>query len=138
MASNSYFTLTTSSGSLSKKFTVSQTGYQPGKTKQQSEQITIDGSLDISMGSIIERHIYTVKVRETEDRSGYGDLSDLDYFFSLNNPIGTPTNKLTFVDHHGVSQHCYMVGDHIPSPLSTVIEGGDAWFFVQCTLRIVP
>lgn len=137
MATNAYFTLTNSNSSLSKKFTVSQTGYQPGITKQQSEKITLDGTPDISMGSLVKRHVYTVKVRETESRSGYGTLANLETFYSYNNPIGTPTNKLTLIDHYGVSHYCYMVGDYIPAPLSTVIEGGDAWFFVQCTFRLV-
>ena len=138
MSTNSYITLTTSTNSLSKKFAVVQSGYEPTKEKSQTIQTTLSGDLDVSFGAIQEIHNYIIRVRHTENREGYGSKADLDTFFALNNPAASPSPKITLVDHYGVSHTVYMIGTHAPIPLSVSIEGTDAYFNVKCSFRFIP
>ncbi len=131
-ASYPYFVLT--QGLLSKKFGVLLSGYVTSLTKLQDEKMTVDGDPDISMGSIVRRDLYTVRVREEETRTGYGSKADLETFYRKNSP---GNSLLTLVDHHGNSHSVYMIGDQIPQVLGAEIVGPDAWFFIPCTFRML-
>lgn len=138
MAVNPYITLTDSNSSKSKKFAVLQGGWQKSLNKLQTVDTTLDGNLDISVGAILEKHTYTIRVRETEDRDGYGTEEDLEYFYSLNSPGGTPSNVVTMTDHFGVSRDTYMLGEHTPSPIGVMLQGSTAWFITQCIFQFIP
>jgi hypothetical protein len=135
---NAYFTLTDSVNTRSKKFAVILSGYTPVKRKSGGIQIDIDGGLDVSVGSIQQIHEYLIKVRDVEDRDGYGNKDDLDYFHSLNTPNGTPSNVLLLTDHFGVDHYAVFPGDFSPQPLGVVIEGLNAYFVVRCTFYFLP
>ncbi len=138
---NSYFTLTTSNSSLSKKFKVLYTGYANGLQKTSTVEKTVDGNLDISVGSIHEYFTLTVRVRKAEnaagDTAGMGDEADLKYFYSLNNPLGTPSNHITMVDHYGNTKTVMFLGDYNPQNQSVMIEGENAWILVNINLQVL-
>ena len=135
MAVLKYFTLTNSDSSLSKKFRVLHSGWDPIREKSMSVKKTLDGGLDISSGGIRERHEYLVRVSELdpEAASGFGSKGDLDTFFSYNSPNGTPSNRLTLTDHFGNSWIAVMAGDFAPKVMGASMEGVTSYFIVKCT-----
>lgn len=136
---NAYFTLEDSIG-YTKKFGVLSGAYFPSKSKAQNIGTTLNGRLDVATGGIYERHTYTIRTLRgiTDPRDGYGNYADLDYFYSLNNPNGSPSNILTFTDHYEQISQVIMNGDFSPQPLGVSIEGATAWFVVQCTFVFIP
>ena len=136
MTVNSYFALTDSLGSA-KKFRVIFQGYEPLLDKVQSIQTTVDGNLDAAFGGIYETHTYNIKVREEENETGFGNKKELESYYRLNNPHGSPSNILILTDHYGGNHNIYMVGQHLPLPLGVVIEGPDAYFIVKCTFKFM-
>src|SRR4030043_157480 len=105
MAVTAYMTLTNSNSSLSKRFRVIAEGYDNGTpTKNQSLSRTVGGGIDVSQGGILRTWSPTIRVRHTEPVADYGTLANLETFYGYNNPNGTPTDKITFVDHHGTSR----------------------------------
>ena len=137
MTTNAYITLQDSSGSGG-NFAVAFGGYTPVLIRNQDVQDTLDGGVDVSQGGIIEQHQYTVKTRHTEDRIGYGTLAELERSWRLNNPNGTPSDKITLIDHYGNSHTTIFIGQFPKQPLTTIIEGSEAWFFIPVTLRFLP
>jgi hypothetical protein len=136
---NSYFTLKTSSiGDTGKKFSVLQSGYSPMIYRTANVQPTIDGKIDVTMGAVFEKHEYVVKVRQTEDRSDYGSLSDLQTLYRLNNPNATPSNVLKLTDHFGSDHNVVMMGEFTAQFVGTMIEGETAWAMVKCLFQFIP
>lgn len=135
--SNSYFVLTDSAG-YSKKFGVLFSGYEPVLEKMQTIQTTVDGGLDVSQGGVYRTHNYTIRVRGTENREGYGNQADLEAFYSLNNPNAVPGTILTLTDHFGADHQVFMVGNHAPMPLGVMIDGDGSWSVVKCSFKFIP
>jgi len=144
----SYIVLTSSSGSPSYKFPVIEGGWKPVKEKAQTENETI-GGIDVHMGLVHEVHEYVIKTYESRwaiTSSGsyrmcdddYGVLSDLEWFYDLNDPYGTPTNVITLTDHYGDNHYCYFVGQFSSAPSTVIIEGGFARYLTPCRFRIIP
>jgi len=138
-----YFTLTTSDDSKSKKFRVIYGGYANILEKAQSIDKTIDGNYDISVGSIHERYVFSVRVREEEPdggdlyADGWGTEADLRYFYSLNNPLGTPSNHITFTDHFGNTKTVVMLGDYNSQLQGIMVTGQTAWSVASCTFVVI-
>lgn len=132
MASFGYFILENSDETLTKKFRVIYSGYKRNVQKAGTIENTLDGELDITMGSIKERHSYIVRVRENEPETGFGSKADLETFFRLNNPNATPSYVLKFTDHYGADHNAVMWGDFTEQTLGIMIEGQTAWFYVDC------
>ena len=133
-----YFTLQHDGpGSTPLKFGVIQGGYFPRTIKKSSEETTLNGEWDISVGGIYRRHEYVIRVRETEDRDGYGTKDDLATLFELNSPNGIPSNILQFIDHYGQGFTVMMVGDHLPEPLSVILEGLVSYWNIRINLVIL-
>lgn len=148
MTSYNYIILESSSGSPSWRFKVVEGGYNVVKEKAQTENETI-GGIDVAMGAVHEIHEYVVKVKQGRwiitDSGSYqveadevGLLSDLEAFYELNDPGGSPTNVITLTDHYGVEKDVYFVGTFAKQPISTIIEGGNAIFFIPIRLRVIP
>jgi hypothetical protein len=127
-----YFVLSTSTGSLTKRFQILQSGYKNILEKTQTVDKTLDGNLDISMGGLYLRFEYLVRVREQEDRPDYGDIADLKTFFSLNNPNGTPSNVITMTTNFGEEYNVVMLGSYSEQYLGVMITGPYSWALVQC------
>lgn len=131
-----YIILTTSDSSLSKKFRVLAQGYDDGTLeKAESRQRTLGGGIDHSAGAVYKIWNPVIKVRHTEAESGYGSLSDLEYLYSLNRPNGTPSNVITFTDHHSVENLVRFAGTFRKAYLGTSIEGSEAWATVALQLE---
>jgi hypothetical protein len=135
MAENRYMSLNNSAGTSEYKFRVVAEGYDDG-TLNRSESLNraIGGGIDHSLGQVYRTWSPMILVRFTETDSGYGNLSNLEYFYALNNPAGTPSNKLTFTNHHGTSYYVHMVGTMEKQCLGSRIEGTQAWFVYRLTL----
>jgi hypothetical protein len=132
-----YFTLTNSNGTFTKRFRAIADGYIENLEKKQDIQTTLEGALDVSMGSIFATWQYVVRVRHTEEDGSYGTYADLKQFYKYNNANGTPSNILTLTDHYGQSHSVVFVDRFAGKPFAAMIEGVDAWFFVNVNLFCV-
>lgn len=138
MATNKYIELKSSDGSYDFQFRVVEGGYRPIEEKKQSMDTTLDGDPDIAQGGIYTRHEYTLRVREEEaGGSSYGTLSDLHALWALCNPNATPSDRLELTDHFGVTSTVVMMGDYVPEPFTTVLEGQHAWYYLKVVLQKV-
>lgn len=148
MTTQAYIQITASSGSPSWKFRVTDGGYAQILDKAQSENETI-GGLDVAMGAIHETYELILKVRQgrwavtssgsyREEPDDYGVLSDLEELYRLNNPNSTPSNVLTLIDNFGETKSIYFLGQFKKVPVSTIIEGGMALFFMPVRFRVIP
>lgn len=137
MTTTSYFTLSTSDASVTKRFKVIQSGYRKTITKVESVARTLSGQQDVSRGALYTMFEFMVKVRAEVEDSDYGTISDLETFFALNNPNATPSDKITLVDHYGDSFTCIFSKDFTSEPLGVMIEGLDAYFIVKCVFEVL-
>jgi len=79
------------------------------------------GGIDFTMGKLYETHTFTFKVRHTEDDPDFGNVEDLKTLYKANKVI-------TFTDFYGAQHNAVFVDNGNFEPLSTVIEGGCAYF----------
>lgn len=138
--SNPYITIADNLSIKSKRFKVILGGWKVMLSKQQTLNETIDGGLDICMGSINTTVQYVVRLREDETDDNYAELADLIYFYSLNNPSplsGAANNYLTVTDHLGNVLHGYIVGNFVPDAMTTIVSGQYAWYLVPIEMRLV-
>lgn len=130
-----WFKTSDNGATLSKKFRVLQQDYDDGTLeKTESVNKTIGGGIDHSVGAIYKTWSMIVKVRHTETETDYGDKDDLEYFYSLNNPGGTPSNDITFIDHHQVTYTVHTVGKLTKNLLGCQVEGECAWYLYKLQL----
>jgi len=136
---NDYITLRNSDNSVEKKFKVLAQDYDDG-TPEKAGTIkrTLGGGLAQSVGGIYYSWSPTIRVRHTETESGYGNLSDLSYFYELNDPTATPSNIITFIDHHNVSRQVVIPGSLQKAALGASIEGEEAHYIVRLRLQEKP
>lgn len=116
------------------KFHVVLQGYKTGLVKRGEERETLGGVIDVAVGHIYWRATFVVFVAHTlsagEIADNQGNYSDLENYFKLNNPLGTPSNLITLVDHLGTTHTGFLRGDHIPEPLTYNIEGEHALYYI--------
>lgn len=137
----SYIEFKTSDAGVTKsaKFRVIAQGYDDGlPEKAENIERTIGGGIDYSSGAVYLSWNPMIRVRHTESETGYGTLADLLYFYELNNPNGTPSNKITFIDHHQTEYTVFMVGAFRKGLMGCKVEGGEAWYTVQVQLVRIP
>lgn len=138
--SQSYILLQTSDGTtLSKKFRVaSGQDYDDGTlSRSQTINKTIGGGVDVATGEVYRTWNPVIMVCHTESDTTYGTLSELETFYSYNNPNGVPSDRITFVDHHGTSRTIVMLGDLRKQTLGVAIEGVNAWYYVKVQFQEV-
>jgi hypothetical protein len=133
----SFLTLITSDNNISKKFRVIFGGYANILDKAQQIDKTIDGKLDISVGSVHERYMVTIRTRDLELVPDYGSQADLKYFYKLNSPNGTPSNHITLIDHFGEMKTVVMMGDYNTQTQGIMILGEDAWYLTGCIFYVI-
>jgi hypothetical protein len=126
------------SSSSGGKFRVPEGGYNPVRDKSGAVNRTADGGIDHAVGAIYEIHQYNIWVRDTELESGYGDKEELKRLFGLNNPNGTPNNRITFYDHFGNQHTVLMIGQEKLQPATVYLSGDSAWFLYPVTLHFIP
>jgi len=133
LMASAFIWLKTSDGTtISKKFRVIAEGYDDGTPdKTTSIEKTIGGGLDISQGAVYRSWNPVIRVRHTESETDFGNLQDLEDLYSLNDPGGTPSNVITFTDHHDTTHYVMLVGEFRKQLLSAMIEGQYAWYLVR-------
>lgn len=145
MTTNSYITLKHTSGSSADtygdgvKFKVVQGGYKPGMSKQINVQRAINGYADVTLGGIYGHFQYTLKIRGqgVPGYTDYGQLSELESFYELNTPSGSPGNIIELTDHFQQTHKVVMFGDFVPEPATTIIEGNCAVYFVPVQFEVL-
>jgi hypothetical protein len=127
--------LKTDDGSLSKKFLVLQQDYDGG-TLEKAEQVhkTISGGIDRSIGQVYTTWSMIIRVKAEDSRENYGDLSDLEYLYGLNNPNGTPSDTIIFVDHRGYEYSVKMLGSMTKNLVTVEVEGEEALYLYRINL----
>lgn len=133
-----WFKTSDAGATLSKKFHFIADNYDDG-TLEKAEKInkTIGGGLDHSVGGIYKTWSPIVKVRHVETETDFGNRDDLEYFWSLNDPNGTPSNDITFIDHHQTEYVVHMVGKMTKNLLGTQVDGECAWYLYKINLMRV-
>jgi hypothetical protein len=131
-----YIILQDSSGSGG-SFAVVQGGYKPVLERNQTMVRTSGGNTDVAQGGIFERHEYLIRCREDEERSGYGNIHELERLWKLNSPYGSPTDKITFTDHFGNQHIAIFLGEFSRSAVTTILSGGQAWYMVPVTFLVL-
>lgn len=139
---NRYITLTSDDDpiTIGGRYAVimSEPGMTKVKSKSTSREKTVGGGLDVGMGGVFDVFMYMVRVREDETDPLYGDLQSLEDLFALNNPNGDPSNGLLLTDHYGNNHVVYMLDDMSIKPLTVVIEGEHAYFYIPIVLTKDP
>lgn len=134
---NKYMSLKDSVNYKNKRFRVMFEGHNITLDKSQAISKGINGGFDVSMGAIFKQKMFNIRVRHTEPDTNYGSLSDLEYFYKLNDPnptSGSGSNVITYTDHYGNVADVFLVGKLQIQTLTTILEGNYAWFVVPLTL----
>jgi hypothetical protein len=135
MTVNKYITLANSSDTLSKKFKAIGMKYPENRTDNMD--YAADGSPDKAAGPIIRQFIYVLRVPQDVQTNGYGCFDDLQTLWRLNKPNAVPSDIIHLTDHYGNEFDCFFVEGFDPEPLTTMLEGTNAWHIVQVTLQYI-
>jgi hypothetical protein len=114
--------------------------YKPHYQNTSTFKITAGGMLDKSTGVIITMFQFTFRVSadSNPDEPDDGTMDELRQLYFLNNPNGSPSDLLTLVDFYGKTYSVKFKEDMVPSPLTTQLEGPNAWHIVPVELIVVP
>jgi hypothetical protein len=132
-----YIILQDSNMTKTKRFICVFPGYNPFKERKDTIESTVDGELDIQRGAIYKTFSYNFRVRIEEDDANYGDQADLEYFYDLNEPNGSPSDKITLTDHYGGQWIVVMTGNYDPQVQTVYLDGPYAWALIPVTLRVI-
>ena len=141
-----YFVLQENNQSAAYAFKVLSKGYKPELRKNQREQMTVTGKLDVQVGPNDNIWSYTVKLLGDETGTlsvaagtimtattvAWGDYANLKTLFSRVTP---PTNKLRFRDLDGLEFYVVFTGSMKPRPAATHVTGDEAYLYVDILLR---
>lgn len=134
---NPYITLTDSSGSGGKRFKAIEVKFP--KDRMDNIEYTIGGKIDKQAGPVINQFGYTLRVPiDTPEDENYGSYADLCTLFDLANSNLTPSDVITLTDHSGSGHSVYFMGGMAPTPLTTQLEGWNAYFIVGIQLLEIP
>jgi len=137
---NSYIVIKNSSEGSGKKFKVIQGGYRSVLQKNSSSKATIGGIKDRVEGAVYEVFQFTIKtsyqLTAAETSANYGTKDDLKAYYLLNDPDASPSNLLTLTDFLGTSYTGWLDGDFVPDPISTIIDGECAYFFINILFEV--
>lgn len=136
--SHEYIVLTTSDGSLSKKFYAIATGYKEKYTRSQSVDSNIEGDYLVTNGGNKRSFSYTLRLSQDmepdEKTNGFGTKKDLVAMWQLNNPQDTPSDVLILTDHYG-NRHFVKFNQNLElTPLTSTIVGTDSFFYTPIEL----
>lgn len=110
-------------------------GFQESESKnEQQADFTLGGTLDLSSGYVFYRWRGVLRVYYTPTAAaqadGFGSYHDLRVYHRYNNPLGSPSNLITLVDHAGINHIGYLLGDFTPEPVVTSLTGAEAQYFI--------
>lgn len=137
MTQYSYITLSNSNASLVRRFYVILGSMTRIMQKKQTLDVTIGGKLDLGQGSKLEFITYSLKVKNSATPPE-GDKADLETFWNLSDPGGTPSDVITLTDHLGSSFTVYLLGEMPESPMAYLLEGDDARYIYQLKVVKIP
>lgn len=140
-----YIKLKNSNNTLLKRFRVIQGSLKAEIQGAQNNQRTTTGALDTSEGARWRLFTLTLKAYETDpitetfgDGSSYGSLANLRTFAAYNNPVGAPSNALTFEENYdsngdgtGDSHTVRMRVGFVPDPVTPYLHGSNAFAYVS-------
>jgi len=136
MTTYPYIVLTNSNASLSRRFKAIAMGTPLLRTD--SVELTAGGKTDKATGPVIQAFQYALRVPIDDPAdANYGNYAELKTFFSYDSAITDPTDVITLTDHFGDDYDCYFYGQLDPEPLTTMLEGPNAWMVVQINMREV-
>lgn len=139
MTTFNYIILQNSTSGSGKRFKAIEMALPRRRTD--SIDVTLGGKYDKASGPILKSFQYTLRVPidEPEDGWQYGNYDDLVDLFDLTTSSGSgPTDVITLTDHSGSGHQCYFSGEMSPKPLTTQLEGVNAWHIVGITLLEIP
>jgi hypothetical protein len=141
-----YFILQENDESAAYAFKVILRGYRPEPRKNQREQNTVTGALDVQVAPNDRMWSYTIKLMGDESATfsvlagsimtatsvKWGDYDDL---VSLFENVIPPTNKFRFRDMNGDEFYVVFTGSMRPKPVTSKIEGEGAYLHVDVIFR---
>jgi hypothetical protein len=135
MVTRNYITLADSTNATPLRYEATQ--FVPPLIRSDTLELTLGGKTDKQNGPVIKQHKYTLRVPIDTPSKGanYGTYSDLRTLFLLSNSGLTPSDVIILVDHFCATASAYFVGDAMPEPLTTVLEGENAWYMVNVTFQ---
>lgn len=134
MPTNKYITLTNSNASFSRKFKA--IAMRMPESRMDRIDRALSGTVDKQSGPIIRQFSYALRVpQDTPADPTFGTYDDLKTFFGYNNANAVPSDVITLTDHYTVTHSVYFEGQLDPEPLTTMLEGPNAYYIVQITLQ---
>jgi len=121
-----------------KRFVVVQDSYRPVIEKAGSVTKTVNGKLDIAAGAVFQLRSMKIRARLVPQDTDYGTYDDLKYFFSLNNPNGSPSNILEMTDHYGEVHNVVFAPKFEPILLGVLLDGVNSSYLVDVMFHIIP
>ena len=135
MATNKYIILSSSNGSVHERFKAIDIKVPEQRTD--SMRYAVDGTPDKAAGPILRQFVYVLRVPEDEQGNDYGCMADLKTLWRLTNPNAVPSDVIILTDHYGEKFNCFFTGSMEPTPLTTMLEGPNAWMIVQISLQYI-
>lgn len=135
MATNKYIILSSSNASVHARFKAIDMKVPEQRTDNM--RYALDGTPDKASGPILRQFIYVLRVPEDHQDNDYGDIADLRALWRLTNPNAVPSDVIVLTDHYGNKYNCYFTGSLEPTPLTTMLEGANAWHIVQIALQYI-
>jgi hypothetical protein len=142
-----YFVLQKNDQSVAYAFKISFDGYKPEGKKNQREQFTVTGTLDVQVGPNENVRNYAVKL--TGESSGNFSVTagsimtagtvtwgTYDNLVTLFESVIPPSNKFRFRDISGVEYWAFFTGSMRPTLLTPQPSGADTYQIVAITLRV--
>lgn len=141
-----YFILQENNQSAAYAFKVLQSGYKPEPRKNQREQYTVTGKLDVQVGPNEPLWHYTVKLygKDTSTFSvtpgsimtattvKWANQDNLITLFGRDTP---PANKFRFRDFDGKEYYVFFTGTMRPKPVTGEVTGDNAYLHFEISLR---
>lgn len=110
---------------------------RPPLVRTDSIDYTVGGRVDKASGPIIKQFSYILRVPEDDPTDNYGTMDELRQMFELTNPNATPSDVIVLTTHYGEKYNCFFLGDMSPEPLTTMLEGSNAWHIVSVQLQVI-
>ena len=92
------------------------------------------GRVSIADGGKRRFYSYGLFVPQASDDGDYGTVDDLEDFFDLCNPNGTPTNTITLTKHDGAEALVRIVNNFQVDPYAVLLSGNTAYYSVEIEL----
>jgi hypothetical protein len=127
-----YIVLSTSDASFVKRYWAEN--FSERWERSRTMEYLTSGRVSIGMGGKRRLYRYGLFVPQATDDGDYGTLDDLEDFFDLSDPNGTPTNTITLSKHDGEDVEVKIVNDFEVDPYAVLLSGNNAYYSVELEL----